>query len=536
MGRVKGETGRHPSLRLILLLVNLVILAVPISGLYLFEIYEDELVGQTESELISQAALVGAMYRDLAVDLGGRDYGLAHWNNPFGESLADSDLRIVPTLLNRSSSQIYKDPLSFSASTREVDQVASMVASKLSPVIREATLTTLSTISLLDFHGLVASPGRGHGLSLERNLEVAKALEGSYASVLRAREVSEATDLSSASRNTPYRVFVAFPVFNGQRLVGVVYLSRTPRQLSQALYQERRNLARAGASILALMVVISLSASLLIIGPVKKLAREARLAAEDSGQTVKPKAKGDFFVVKEVAELRANVSDMTERLARRSDYLKAFAAGVSHEFKTPLAAIKGAMELIGEHGPSMDPGTFGKFAENIGLDLERLERLVGRLLALARAEALSPTGEEKTEAGQLVLALAERLGTIYPDFRVRLVGTMDRLWLSIDRDVLETVLVNLFDNARENGAREAQVSFSLQGEMGAIKVQDDGPGVKAGQEEKIFAPFYTGRKRAGGTGLGLSLARTLLSPYSGELTFLERPAVFLIKAPLAKGA
>ncbi|MDR2300896.1 MAG: HAMP domain-containing histidine kinase [Deltaproteobacteria bacterium] len=533
MGRVKGEG--HPSLRLILLLVNLVILAVPISGLYLFEIYEDELVGQTESELISQAALVGATFRDLVAELGGADYGLDHWNNPFGDNLAETDLRIVPTLLNRSSSPIYKDPISFSASTRVVNKVAALAAQKLNPVIREATLTTLSTIALLDFHGLMASPGRGHGLSLEKNPEVAKALEGSYASVLRKREVSGSTDLSSVSRDTPYRVFVAFPVFNGRRLVGVVYLSRTPRQLSKALYQERRNLAWAGASVLALMVVISLSASLLIVGPVKKLAREAKMAAEDPSQTVKRKAKGDFFAVKEVAELRSNVSDMTERLARRSDYLKAFAAGVSHEFKTPLAAIKGSMELIGEHGPSMDPATLGKFAENITLDLERLERLVGRLLALARAEALSPTGEEKTEAGELVRALADRLAAIYPDFKVSVTGTMDALALSIDPDVLETVLVNLLDNARENGAREARVSFSVLGEMGAIKVQDDGPGLNEGEEEKIFAPFYTGRKGQGGTGLGLSLARTLLSPYSGELTFLERPAVFLIKAPLAKG-
>ncbi|MDR2367212.1 MAG: hypothetical protein LBF58_03745 [Deltaproteobacteria bacterium] len=530
MSRIKAGGAGHPSLRLILLLVNLVILAVPISGLYLFEIYEDELVRETESELIGQAALVAAMFRDGAVAAGGPDYGLPHWRTPFE---GQEELRIVPTLLTRSSSPVHSEPISISASGREPDPVALEVARKLAPVIREATLTTLSTIALLDFHGLVVSQGRGQGLSLERNVEVAKALEGGYASLLRERSVSGTSSLDSASRDTPYRVFVAFPVFNGQRLAGVVYLSRTPRELKKALYQERRNLAWAGATVLALMVLISLSASLLIIRPVKKLARDARMATDDPGEAVKRQAKGDLFVVREVAELRASVSEMADRLSRRSDYLKAFAAGVSHEFKTPLAAIKGAMEIIGEHGRDMDPATFGKFADNVRQDLERLERLVGRLLALARAEAISPTGEEKTEAVGLAAALAERLRELHPGFSVTLAPGPGSLWLSINRDVLETVLLNLLDNARENGAREATIGLSAEGDRGAIVVGDDGPGIKEGDEEKIFEPFHTGRKKEGGTGLGLALARTLLSPYQGELTFLGRPARFLIKAPLA---
>ncbi|MDR0622745.1 MAG: HAMP domain-containing histidine kinase [Deltaproteobacteria bacterium] len=529
--RARAGLGGHPSLRLILLLVNLVILAVPISGLYLFEIYENELVGQTESELISQAALVGAMFRDEAVKLGGPDYGLAHWNNP---NQSETDLRIVPTMLNRSSSPIHQEPLTYSASGRAPDPVALDAAKRLAPVIKEATLTTLSTIAILDFHGLIVGDGRGQGLSMDRNPEVAKALEGNYASILRVRRVSGSSSLDSPSRDTPYRVFVAFPVFNGQRLVGVIYLSRTPRQLSKALYRERHTLAWAGASVLALMVVISLSASLLIIGPVKKLAREARIAAEEGGRSVRRKAKGDLFVVREVAELRADVSDMAERLSRRSDYLKAFAAGVSHEFKTPLAAIKGAMEIIGEHGRDMDPATFGKFADNVRLDLERLERLVARLLALARAEALSPKGDETTEAAGLLAGLSERLGALHPGFTVKVGPGPESLWLAMDRDVLETVLVNLLDNARENGATSATLTLSATDGKGAVRVEDDGPGLREGEESKIFEPFYTGRKNQGGTGLGLSLARTLLSPYQGQLEFLGRPAVFLVTAPLAQ--
>jgi signal transduction histidine kinase len=282
------------------------------------------------------------------------------------------------------------------------------------------------------------------------------------------------------------------------------------------------------------MVIISLSASLLIISPVKKLAQEARQVAEDPNQAVKQKAKGDLIVVREVAELRASVSEMADRLRRRSDYLKAFASGVSHEFKTPLAAIKGTMEIIGDHGQNMEPATFGKFADNIRLDLERLERLVSRLLALARAEALTPSGDEKTEVTELVKILSEHLESLHPGFRVKLKPLNPNLVLAIDRDVLETVLVNLLDNSRENGATEATVTWSFKGDKGYIQVEDNGPGLKDGEEDIIFQPFYTGRKNQGGTGLGLSLARTLLSPYLGKLSFIDRPAIFLIEAPLSK--
>jgi signal transduction histidine kinase len=520
-----------PSLRLLLLVVNLVILAIPISFLYLFKIYENELIRQTESELISQGALVAAMFQKQVVDLGGPNYGLAHWNAPYATT---SQLRLVQPKLDLSTSPIHQEPLAITASSYYPDLIASQAAESLASVINEATLTTLSTIYLLDFHGLIVSQARSQGLSLASNEEVTSALEGQYHSLLRVREVKSSTSLASASRDTPFRVFVAMPVFNEHRLAGVVLLSRTPRELLKALYQERYNLAQAGALVLALMVCISLLSSLLIISPVKRLARDARLVAEDPSMVILPKkAQWDLVVVKEVAELRSSVSFMSERLSRRSDYLKAFAAGVSHEFKTPLTSIKGAMELLGEHGRSMDPSVFFKFANNIRSDLERLERLVGRLLALAKAEAIKPTGSEKTDAAQLIENLALKLSETYQDFSVQL-NPLSSLEVAIDRDVLETVLLNLFDNSRESGATLVKVTLQKSGELATIEVEDNGPGLDEQAQAKIFTPFYTTRKNRGGTGLGLSLARTLLTPYQGKLEFIRPPAVFLITAPLAK--
>ena len=205
---------RRPGLRMLLLLVNLVMLALPLSGLYLFRVYQNELVRQTESELIVQAALVAAIFRHELVALGGPDYGRTHWSRPLDEP---QELRIIPARLDRSS-PVDPNPQTLSASAHSPDPVALAAAASVSQVIDEATLTTLSTITLLDYRGLLVSKGPGRGLSLDRNEEVASALAGKYHSLLRAREVHSPTKLSSASRATPYRVFVALPVFNGQRL------------------------------------------------------------------------------------------------------------------------------------------------------------------------------------------------------------------------------------------------------------------------------------------------------------------------------
>ncbi|MDR0355112.1 MAG: HAMP domain-containing histidine kinase [Deltaproteobacteria bacterium] len=533
MPRKSPRESWRPSLRLILLLVNLVILAVPISGLYLFRIYENELIRQTESELISQAALVAAMYRAEVVALGGENYGLAHWFRPPAD---DQSLRLVPTLLDRSNTPIRQEHLNLSAAGWPPDPTALEAASRLAAPLSEATRTTLSTIYILDFHGVLVSAGRGQGLSLERNEEVARALEGQYHSLLRNRQVTASTSLSSASRDTPFRVFAAMPVFNGQRLAGVILLSRTPRELSKALYQERWNLTQAGALVLILLVMISLTASLLIISPVKRLAREAAKLAEEPHQPPSRQGLRDLTMVREVAELRDSVLDMAERLQRRSEYLKTYASGVSHEFKTPLTAIKGAMELLGEHGQDMDPTVFRKFGANISQDLDRLERLVARLLALAKAEALNPTGAEKCEAVALIRSLAEHGREIHPDFEIVLTPGIESLELAIDGDVLETVLINLFDNSRENGATQVMASLSVDGDEGRILVEDDGPGLTAEAAEKIFTPFFTTRQNKGGTGLGLNLARTLLSPYLGRLEYAGPPAVFVVSTPLAAPA
>jgi K+-sensing histidine kinase KdpD len=281
------------------------------------------------------------------------------------------------------------------------------------------------------------------------------------------------------------------------------------------------------------MVIVSLIASILIISPIKRLAKDASKVAEGVESDLDKKS-GGLVVVREVNDLRASVLDMAEKIKRRSDYLKAFSSGVSHEFKTPLASIKGALEIISEHGDDMTTDVREKFENNIRLDLERLEVLTSRLLAMARAEAYDPTGEERIEAGEAVKILAQRFNERDPKVRAEVDCEDQKMFLAIDGTVLETVLINLWENSRENGAFLIKVRLWSEDGFGNIRVEDNGRGLSEKEAEKIFTPFYTTRRNAGGTGLGLSLARTLLTPYRSRLDWVGPAAVFLISIPLAK--
>ena len=523
----------RPGLRFLMLLVGLIIMAMPISGLYLFRIYENELVRQTESELIAQGALAGAMFKEELLRRGGPFYGRKL--SGLDPARFDQPIALISPRLNLSRDDIPNEALSFKPSPYEPDPLAQAVGPALEAVLKEAARINLSRVHILDNHGVVVAGWSGHGLSMADNSEVREALNGYYHSVMRERAVARRIPLSSPGRGAGFRVFCAVPVMNGDRLVGVVHLSRTPREILKALYTEGSNVIWAGVLSLGLVAAVSLIVSLMIIRPIRRLADDSKAAAEGRDQAFATQTP-PLIMVRELAELRMVVADMAGRLRHRSDYLKAFASGVSHEFKTPLTSIKGALELLGEHGQTMDQATRARFEGNIRADLDRLERLVARLLTLARAEAQAeeaPAKTDRTDLGPLLGSLSEHYQA--QGYQVEL-ELPERLELAVAPDVLETVLRNLFDNSRDAGATISFVEAEIDREAGTgeIYVSDNGPGISDELLQSIFRPFFTTHPNQGGTGLGLSLARTLLTPSRGELHLTEGGpgATFVIILPL----
>jgi two-component system, OmpR family, sensor histidine kinase ChvG len=221
---------------------------------------------------------------------------------------------------------------------------------------------------------------------------------------------------------------------------------------------------------------------------------------------------------------------MAEVIDARARYLRDFAHAVSHEFKTPLTGIRGALELLDEHGEDMAPGDRRRFLDNAMADAERLSRLVQRLLDLARADMASgdtARGDVRAAAQAVAARLASGIA-------VTVEAPAPLPPARISDDVLETVLESLIDNSRQAGATQVTIAILRRLSHAVIEVRDDGPGIPPGDQDRVFELFFTGRRAAGSTGLGLPIARSLLSITGGAIALVPSAcgAAFAITLPL----
>ena len=205
---------------------------------------------------------------------------------------------------------------------------------------------------------------------------------------------------------------------------------------------------------------------------------------------------------------------MAEAVDRRSRYLRDFAAAVSHEFKTPLAGIQGAVELLQDHGDDMEPDQRRRFLGNIDSDARRLSDLVTRLLDLARADMARPEAGAAVDLRSVAARIADALNgglTITVDLPAGLPK------VAVPEASLEMALSILLENSRQVGAGEVLITAQVEADQIRMFVADDGPGVAEGDVERIFEPFFTTRRNEGGAGLGLSIARSLLRANHADL-------------------
>ena len=209
---------------------------------------------------------------------------------------------------------------------------------------------------------------------------------------------------------------------------------------------------------------------------------------------------------------------MTAQLSDRADSIREFATHVSHELKTPITGIRGAAELLREQWPEMTEAERARFLTNIDQGAARMQRLVSRLLHLARIQS-EPEPVEEIELADFLASLA---GSYGEQVRLELGAGPGRLRMHVDH--LESALRNLLDNAvRHGGGRPVDIEAERLGERVRFRVRDRGAGVRPGIRRQIFERFFTTEREAGGTGLGLSIVRAVAETRGGSLGFETGP-------------
>lgn len=165
-------------------MVNAIVILVPLSGIYFFKLYENELVRQTESELIAQGAFISAMFRDAIPREVKKEFGYDLIDPP---PPLDETYKPIPNVLDMSRKHLRPRRPDAMQTGLAPDAHALEVARRLWPQLEEARLTTLAAYSLMDANGTVLV-GPEAGLSLAHLPEVQLAMQGQYHASLRDRK------------------------------------------------------------------------------------------------------------------------------------------------------------------------------------------------------------------------------------------------------------------------------------------------------------------------------------------------------------
>ena len=509
---------RWPRLRLRVILFAVLFFAAAMPGLsaIFLRVYENTLVRQTEAELVAQGAAIAAA---AAVGWPGAPPPIAAGppaQGRYAPERSTIDLQASPLLPERPAPTPSGPP----------EPAAAEVARRLEPMIEQTVRTTLASVVLLDARGTIAPDGG----SLAALPEVRSALAGDPDTVLRrVGDYRPRYSLEWLSRASGLRLHHARPIEVDGRVVGVVLLSRSPRALFRGIYEDRGKIAIGVVGIAALLVVLAGLVSRGVTRPIEELSAASRQVAAGGVQTLETPTTAAV----EIQSLYEDFRAMSAAIERRSGYLRDFAASVSHEFKTPLAGISGAVELLQDHGEEMSPHERSRFLGNIAADSARLTQLVTRLLDLARADMARPEAGLSTDAGLALQRAADAMNV--GGFQVETQVQPGLPPVAVPAATIEAVVGVLLQNSRQAGARQAMLSLRTYGGQVLIEAADDGPGVGAADAARLFEPFFTTRRAQGGTGLGLSIARSLLAANGGTIELADSAdgARFVATLPLA---
>jgi two-component system sensor histidine kinase KdpD len=233
-----------------------------------------------------------------------------------------------------------------------------------------------------------------------------------------------------------------------------------------------------------------------------------------------------------IAMDRAQLMDRSIRAAALEENEKlrtTLLSSLSHDLRTPLASITGAVTSLRELGDKMSPPDRQDLLASIEEEAGRLSRFVKNLLDMSRIEAGAlEVRRDWVDVADAIRAATQRIRKVFPDGKVAVSVAPNLPFIRADANLLQQVLFNLLDNAHKYGGGAAvNVHARQEGVDVVVTVTDEGPGVKSADLERIFEKFYRGGRpdgRKAGTGLGLSICRGLVEAMGGTI-MAQSPAL-----------
>ncbi len=328
-GKVKEKW--RPSLAMIVFAVLAAVAVLPLVGLFFFRLYDNQLIRQTQAELIAQSEVFAAIFvREVEAR---RDSGIALGAEIPPQARPDPSDQFAPIKpeLDLAANELLRRRPDARAAPAPADPAYLEIGARLMPLIIETQKVTLAGYRILDPHGVVIAGRQEMGQSLAHIPEVATALRGEYRAVLRTRVPDRPPPpIYSISRGVGVHVFSAMPVIVDNKVAGVIYTSRTPNNIFQHFYAERVKFVLAASTVLLATILIGFVFSRTVTRPMYELIGRAERIRRGERDAFRPLK---HYGTREFALLSQSFLDMAEQLSRRSDYIASFSAHLTHELK-----------------------------------------------------------------------------------------------------------------------------------------------------------------------------------------------------------
>jgi two-component system sensor histidine kinase CreC len=312
---------------------------------------------------------------------------------------------------------------------------------------------------------------------------------------------------------------VAAPVRQAGELVGWVGVGRPLAAVTEGVAAARWGLVWSTGAIALGMIVVGWWIAARLTDSLERLAVYAR-NVRDGRVAAPPPSRA-----REIAELSRAFEEMRDSLEGRQ-HVERYTQTLAHEVKAPLAAIRGAAELLDENMPAEQRA---KFLANIRAEAARIQQIVERLLELSSLEARKALGRtEPITVPDLLAEAAEVVRNAYAGAQVSLSVGPAAGEIRGERVLLREALVNLLQNALDFSPAGGAVTLLARRAPGRLEfaVEDAGPGVPDYALPRVFERFYSlprpGTERKS-TGLGLALVREIAHLHGGEATLANRP-------------
>jgi two-component system sensor histidine kinase CreC len=368
-------------------------------------------------------------------------------------------------------------------------------------------------VYVTDARGIVLydSRGRDLGKDYSRWNDVYLTLRGKYG----ARTTREDPDDEFSSI-----MYVAAPIKRDGQIIGVVTVAKPSVAVQPFVERAINNIEEKGVLMILAALALGLLITYWLTFSIRKLTVYVQ-GVRDGRRPSVPRLRE-----RELAQL-AEAMDAMRRELEGKDYVENYLHSLTHELKSPLAAIRGTAELLDEEMPRADQR---RFIANIRSEAERLRQVVEQLLRLAAVEKRQGLIDpQPVDTAELIETLCEerrwRVDRVEVGFDCELAAGAKPV---AERFLLQQALGNLIDNAIDFSPAGGVIRIRSRAESGnwEFHIRDQGPGVPDYAWERIYERFYSLPRPDGGarsSGLGLSFVREIAQLHGGRISLENHP-------------